>query len=251
VVVITNRLAVFAQLDHGNFDGNRGTSSGRDAAEYTRKGPHMNGYEKAVELGLSGTAAEQVAILQTLTVSDINVKAVQRWFRENELWMQGPSGKMFGELQAAYAHESTPPEAIAGLDYLFATIFGDSAETLQTTNPTWSVKVWQLVQLVVQLVPQATGLVDSFYELEGGRPYKDYTTEQYETDAATAAAAAERGNVVTACLSPIRTVQAASATRLNNAIASLGPEHIDGLTLEELQARCDAVAASDDGLVAE
>ena len=148
----------------------------------------MNGYEKAVELGLSGTAAEQVAILQTLTVSDINVKAVQRWFRENELLMQGPASKMFGALQGAYSHESTPPEAIAGLDYLFATIFGDSAETLQTTNPTWSVKVWQLVQLVVQLVPQATGLVDSFYALEGGRPYKDYTTEQYETDAATAAA---------------------------------------------------------------
>jgi hypothetical protein len=248
VVVKPNRLDIPAQLDHGNIVGNRGTSSGREAAEY-KKGSNMNGYEKAVELGLSGTAAKQVAILQTLTVSDINVKAVQRWFRENELWMQGPSSKMFGALQGAYSHESTPPEAIAGLDYLFATIFGDSAETLQTTNPTWSVKVWQLVQLVVQLVPQATGLVDSFYALEGGRSYKDYTTEQYETDAATAAAAAERENVVTACLSPIRTVQAASATRLNNAIASLGPEHIDGLTLEELQARCDAVAASADGLV--
>jgi hypothetical protein len=77
LVVKPNRLAVFAELDHGNFDRNRGTSSGREAAEY-KKGSNMNGYEKAVELGLSGTAAEQVAILQTLTVSDINVKAVQR-----------------------------------------------------------------------------------------------------------------------------------------------------------------------------
>jgi hypothetical protein len=211
----------------------------------------MNGYEKAIELGLTGTAAEQVAILHTLTVGDINIKAVQRWFRENELWMQGPSGKMLGTLQLAYAHESTPPEAIAGLDYLFATVFGDSAETLQSTNPTWSVKVWQLVQLVVQLVPQATGLVDSFYALEGGRPFKDYTVEQFEADETAAQTAAARQAIVDACLAPIATAQSAAATRLNNATASLGPEHIDGLTLEQLQSRCDAVAASADGLVAE
>jgi hypothetical protein len=37
VVVKPDRLAVFAQLDHGNTDRNRGTSS-RDAAEYTKKG---------------------------------------------------------------------------------------------------------------------------------------------------------------------------------------------------------------------
>jgi hypothetical protein len=211
----------------------------------------MNGYEKAVELGLTGTAAEQVAILHTLTVGDINIKAVQRWFRENELWMQGPSGKMLGTLQVAYAHESTPPEAIDGLDYLFATVFGDSAETLQTTNTTWSVKVWQLVQLVVQLVPQATGLVDSFYALEGGRPFKDYTVEQFAADQTAAQTAAARQAIVDACLAPIATAQSAAATRLNNATASLGPEHIDGLTLEQLQSRCDAVAASADGLVAE
>jgi hypothetical protein len=211
----------------------------------------MNGYEKAVELGLSGTAAEQVAILQTLTVSDIDVNAVQCWFRENELWMQGPSGKMFGALQMAYAHESTPPEAIAGLDYLFATIFGDSAETLQTTNPTWSVKVWQLVQLVVQLLPQATGLVDSFYALVGGRPWFDLTVEQYETQAASAATVAARQAIVDTCLAPIQAARDTAGTRLNNATASLGAEHIDGLTLEQLQARCDAVTASADGLVGE
>jgi hypothetical protein len=211
----------------------------------------MNGYEKAIELGLTGTAAEQVAILHTLTVGDINIKAVQRWFRENELWMQGPAGKMFGALQLAYAHESTPPEAIAGLDYLFATVFGDSAETLQTTNPTWSVKVWQLVQLVVQLVPQATGLVDSFYALEGGRPYKDYTVEQFAADQTAAQTAAARQAIIDACLAPISTAQSSATTRLNNARASLGAEHVDELSLQDLQTRCDAVLASDDGLVGE
>ena len=58
-----------------------------------------------------------------------------------------------------------------------------------------------------------------------------------------------RQNIVTACITPITVAQAAAATRLNNAIASLGPEHIDGLTLEQLQARCDAIAASVTGEV--
>ena len=58
-----------------------------------------------------------------------------------------------------------------------------------------------------------------------------------------------RADAIAGCLTPIQTAQAAATTRLNNATASLGAEHIDGLTLEELQARCNAVAASADGLV--
>ena len=61
----------------------------------------------------------------------------------------------------------------------------------------------------------------------------------------------QRAWLVRGTLNEIEAAQAAAATRLNNAIASLGPEHIDGLTLEQLQARCDAVATSNDGLVGE
>jgi len=207
----------------------------------------MNGYEKAVELGLTGTAAEQVAILHTLTVGDINIKAVQRWFRENELWMQGPSGKMFGALELAYAHESTPPEAIAGLDYLFATVFGDSAETLQTTNPTWSVKVWQLVQLVVQLVPQATGLVDSFYALEGGRPYKDYTVEQFDADQTAATEATSKADYLATQLATLQAVIDPVQTKLN-AIATWGQtSDVLALGVVEYQAYLDGLMATVDG----
>jgi hypothetical protein len=208
----------------------------------------MNGYEKAVTLNITGTDSEIVAILKTMTVGNIPVDAVRTWMREHMIWYRGSDGLMKGSLATAYATASA--EHQGGLDYLHATVWGDSATVLRTTDQLWAPQVAQLVGLVETLVPDATALVDEFYALGGGRPYKDYTTEQYETDAATAAAVAERENVVTACLSPIRTVQAAAATRLNNATASLGPEHIDGLTLEQLQARCDAVAASDDGLVA-
>ena len=58
----------------------------------------------------------------------------------------------------------------------------------------------------------------------------------------------QRAWLVRGTLNEIEAARDAAGQRLNNATASLGPEHIDGLTLEELQARCDAVAASADGL---
>jgi hypothetical protein len=69
-------------------------------------------------------------------------------------------------------------------------------------------------------------------------PFSDVTAES-----------CQRVWLVRGTLNEIEAAQAAAATRLNNVTASLGPEHIDGLTLEQLQARCDAVAASVDGLV--
>lgn len=59
----------------------------------------------------------------------------------------------------------------------------------------------------------------------------------------------QRAWIVESCISPITTAHAAASAKLNNAQASLGPEHTDGLTLEELQARCDAIAASETGAV--
>lgn len=137
----------------------------------------MNGYEKSVALNLTGTDAEKVAILQTLTVADIPIGSVRTWFRENELWMERSTGEMFGPLQAAYAQASQ--EAKDGLDYLYDTVFKKSADYLRTTQPVWAQKAFGLVQLILALSPGSSGLVDSFYALDGGRPYKDLTVEQF------------------------------------------------------------------------
>lgn len=59
----------------------------------------------------------------------------------------------------------------------------------------------------------------------------------------------QRAWMVSQCLAPISAAHAAAAAKLNNAQASLGPEHTDGLTLQELQARCDAITASETGEV--
>jgi hypothetical protein len=58
-----------------------------------------------------------------------------------------------------------------------------------------------------------------------------------------------RAWIVASCIDPITAARSAAATKLNNAQASLGPEHTDGLTLEDLQARCEAITASQDGTV--
>lgn len=149
----------------------------------------MSGYQKAVDLGLTTaivpdsnpergyTDEEIVAILHTLTVHDIAVESVRTWFREKELWLERSTGQMFGPLQVAY--EQAPQEAKDGLDYLYDAVFAKSAEYLRTTEPVWAQKAYSLVQLILQLSPGSSNLVDSFYALDGGRPYKDLTLEQF------------------------------------------------------------------------
>ena len=137
----------------------------------------MSAYAKSLQLNLTGTDAEKVAILQVLTVSDIPVKSVRTWFREQNLWLERSTGGMMGPLQIAY--ESASQQAKDGLDYLYDTVFARSAEYLRTTSPAWAPQVKALVDLVVALSPQTSGLVDSFYSLDGGRPWKDLTVEQF------------------------------------------------------------------------
>ena len=148
----------------------------------------MNGYEKAVTLNITGTDAEIVAILKTLTVGNIPVDAVRTWMREHMIWYRGSDGLMKGSLATAYATASA--EHQGGLDYLHATVWGDSATVLRTTDQLWAPQVAQLVGLVETLVPDTTALVDEFYALGGGRPYRDLGIAEFAAQR-TAAADAE------------------------------------------------------------
>jgi hypothetical protein len=145
----------------------------------------MNAYQKSNELGLSGTDAEIVAVLQTLTAGKIDPTDVRRWLRENGLWYRRPDSSMGGTLQAVYAAATAQQKT--GLDQFFAAVFGDSAVSLRTTEPVYAGQVWQIVQMIASLSPEAAGLVDSFYALDGGRPFKDLTAAAYAAQKADAA----------------------------------------------------------------
>jgi len=153
-----------------------------------------NAYATAQRLNITGTPQQIVDTLKVLTVADIPIMSVRTWFREKSLWLQRSTSEMFGPLQTAYETASQPQKD--GLDYLYDTVFAGSAQYLRTTDPVWAAKVWELVQLVVTLSPQASGLVDSFYALDGGRPYASITVEQYNELAEAGQTAAEKDAAV-------------------------------------------------------
>ena len=146
----------------------------------------MNGYEKSVSLGLTGTDSQQVAILQTLTVSDISVGAVRVWLRENLLWFRTSPTTMGGGIQQIIESDQTPAETKQQLGIFWSAVFGDGAKNLLTTVPTWAGLVWQIIQGLTQAAPDAAALVDSFYALDGGRPHRDLTVEQFAAQRTTA-----------------------------------------------------------------
>lgn len=139
----------------------------------------MNGYEKSQALGLTGTDAEQVAILQTLTVSNIAVDSVRVWLRENLLWFRTSPTTMGGSIQAVLDSDQTPSQTKQQLGLFWSAVFGDGAQNLLTTVPTWAGLVWQIIQGLTAAAPDAAALIDSFYALDGGRPYKDLTVQDF------------------------------------------------------------------------
>lgn len=180
----------------------------------------MNAYEKSQELNLEGTDAQKVAILQTLTVSDIPTKSLARLLREESLLLW-TGEKYVGSIQSLVAAQNSNPEFVAGIDELKSVVFGGSAESLLTTVPKWSVKVWDIVSAIVALVPDTAGLTDRVYALDGGRPYKDLTVEQF----AAQRTAAESAAVKNAALELV-TNTAAEAARSEYRKADSTPESI-------------------------
>lgn len=192
----------------------------------------MNAYEKAQSLGLTGTDAEIVAILKTLTASDIPVGRVAIWLRENLLWYWTSPTTMGGAFEAIVQNPATPSDVKQGLELFFSSVFGDGAQFLQTTVPQWAGLVAQVMAGLLVIAPDKTALVDSFYALDGGRPYKDLTPTEFagQRTASQAAAAlatidqayatAQNEIVAPELSNPSRT-KASIAAKLRDAAAAL------------------------------
>lgn len=191
----------------------------------------MNGYEKSDALGLTGTDVEKVAILRTLTVSSIAVDAVRIWLRENLLWFRTSPTTMGGAIQQVIDSDQTPAETKQQLGIFWSAVFGDGAQNLLTTVPTWAGLVWTIIQGLTQAAPDAAALVDSFYALDGGRPYKDLTVEQF----AAQRTAAESLALKTAALEVV-TNTAAEAAREEYRSADSTPESIIAAAVSVLEA---------------
>jgi hypothetical protein len=144
----------------------------------------VNAYEKSLTLGLSGPHAEQVAILRTLTVHDIAVTLVRTWLRERNLWMRISPTVMGGTIEQIAQSAETPEATKEKIRIFYAAVFGDSASWLRTTDPQYAGLASQIITELSAVIPVESDLIDSFYALDGGRPYKDLTVEQFDTQKA-------------------------------------------------------------------
>jgi len=152
----------------------------------------MNGYEKAAALGLSGTTAENVAVLQTLAVDDITRLELGKWLRETGM-LSSTGTEWYGTLQTAIDAGQIAGDTLTGINDLKSILAGIGGDGLATTHPYWAGVVWNLISALSQ---GNTDLINSFYARGGGRPYAALTVEQFEAQAAAAAASQAKVDLV-------------------------------------------------------
>jgi hypothetical protein len=181
----------------------------------------MNAYQKSNELGLTGTDAEKVAILQTLSVSNISSTNVRIWLRQDRdpALLAWDGSAWYGTLQDLQAAGQLTAAMSAGIRELKAVML--EGGELRTTIPGPAGRVWAIVAGIAQILGgDQSATIDSFYALDGGRPYKGVTAAvfaQQRADAERLSAAdalyADRLNEILApaASDPARTVQSIQA----------------------------------------
>jgi len=210
-----------------------------------------NAYAKAQQLGLTGTDAEIVAALQATGVTARSIVLSELLFLLNfrgmltKLVSNNSDEKWTGSVLAMKGAIAADPTATAHVDRWLSHITNPRNTHWDTTDASYSAPFWALSQAVAG----GSGMpsVEDFAAvaaLGGGWLFADLTAEEFAAQRQASEAIAQRQVIIDACLNPISAAHAAAAAKLNNAQASLGPEHTDGLTLDELQARCDAISAS-------
>lgn len=181
----------------------------------------MNAYEKSLELGLTGTDAEKVAVLQTLSVSNISSTNVRIWLRQDRdpALLAWDGSAWYGTLQDLQTAGQLTAAMSAGIRELKAVML--EGGELRTTVPGPAGRVWAIVAGIAQILGgDQSATIDSFYALDGGRPYKSLTAAafaQQRADAERLAAAdalyADRLNEILApaASDPARTVASIQA----------------------------------------
>ncbi len=142
----------------------------------------MSAYEKAVELGLTGTDDEQVAVLQSLSRGNISANSVRSWLLTGvtPTLLAYDGNQWYGTLQDMITAGAITGSLLDGLRYLKALML--QGGELHTTIPTQAMQTWSIVSQIAVLVGgDQTATIDSFYALDGGRPFKALTVTEYQS----------------------------------------------------------------------
>lgn len=148
----------------------------------------MNSYKQSLDLELVGSDDDKVAILQSLTLRDISKDDAGRFLREEKLLKYNGS-KWIGTIEDLLDMGRIPSEHVDDIDDLKSVLIGSGGTGLSTSSQKWAAKIAGFVGLLTSITG-STALADKFYDLGGGRPYATLTVEQFEAQAAAAAAAA-------------------------------------------------------------
>lgn len=132
----------------------------------------MINFADVVALGLdSKTDTELATILPTLTSGTLKNSAVRAWLRTEKLWYRTGPQAMGGEFQSVYA---SLPAALQGLlDEFYAAVFGGAAEELHTNEVTTAGEFATGLAGLKTASLLTDAQIDAFYNLDGGRPWKD------------------------------------------------------------------------------
>lgn len=162
----------------------------------------MNGYEKATSLGLSGTAAEKVAVLQTLTAQPISLAYLMELlnFRGMLRKTDGQNGqeRWIGTLPnlkaALIAMDQTA--SVAAYEMWFSHVTNPRQTSWDTSLPDYagSFAAMEAVFAGQENMPTQADF-DAVVALGGGRPYASLTVEAYEAEIAAAASAEEKADL--------------------------------------------------------
>lgn len=142
----------------------------------------MNAYEFAIANNITGTDAEIVAKLKTVTNGNIPTDKIQEWLFDKGLWFVGPGGVMQGLLQTVYAANETPLQVRQGLAEFYAAVWASGKKEIRTTDVTHASRIAQAIGLIAQQAPQVQSLAASFYALDGGLRWPNLTVEQFASD---------------------------------------------------------------------
>jgi len=144
----------------------------------------MNAYQKSQELGLTGTDAEIVAVLQTLGACDLDRQDAATWMRERGLWVVLPEGHA-GTLYELYSTTDNP-QIKAGLGEWYASTLGGQAGAIRATWPDVAQRIAAIAALIAVAIPDGERLREEFYALVGGQPYATLTVEKFAAERAEA-----------------------------------------------------------------
>jgi hypothetical protein len=152
----------------------------------------MTALETAQALGLTGTDAEIVAVLRTLSRDNIPAASVRTWLRQDRdpVLLAYDGSAWYGTLEDMLKANQLPAEMVAGLRELKALML--EGGVLRTTQPGPAGRVYRIVAGIAQIIggdPLET--IGSFFRLDGGQPFKDLTVEAFAAQKADAARLAE------------------------------------------------------------